>query len=282
MNKTCAVIIPTYNELEELQKCLATLEFPEGLDIKVLIINAGDPISFPDRPYVEVIKVPSDHFWGTCIRVGFEEVIKRGGFDYVMLANADTTFLPGSIQGLFDYVKTHPRHIAVCPAYDLVDGKPVIHYSDQLQWGFLYYGKINRRWETLADAPKDPIEVELVGGQGVMFEADELAKFPMDDKRFPQAAGDHDLWVRFRQAGYKLMLIPTTGIVNERPLSQKRKKSLMATLWWRMTCKEQGESIFVMWNLRRKHLSLPSAVVSFLISFIGRWTVGLPKIIGRS
>jgi hypothetical protein len=142
-----------------------------------------------------------------------------------------------------------------------------------------------RPWARPDDAPSEPFTIVLTGGQGVMFPSSVALEFKMDERNFPHYASDHDLWLQLRRAGWRLDLLPGTGVVNTRILSAQHARSLgdrIKKLWWRMTSDKTPESWRIMWRLRRKHLSLPTAIVSTLVSFVLRWSVGLPKILRRT
>jgi hypothetical protein len=93
------------------------------------------------------------------------------------------------------------------------------------------------------------------------------------------------LWLQARKGGWKLEVVPSAGVVNTRTLSASHAKGFfqkLGRLWWRMTSDKTPESWRIMWRLRRKHLPLPVAMFSTVVSFGLRWTVGLPKILRRT
>ena len=81
------------------------------------------------------------------------------------------------------------------------------------------------------------------------------------------------------------MLVPQAGIVNTRVLGAHRATGLISrirTLARRMTSEHAPESWRIMWRLRRKHMSWPLALLSTVISFGVRWTIGLPRMVRRT
>lgn len=280
-----AVVVPTYNESELLQRCLASMDWPATLRPTFVIVNAGDCLDFELPENSVELKVPSDHFWTASVAAGFDYV-RSGQFDYVMLANADNTFFPGTIERLLRLARSAPNVVAASPAYIGVANEPIeLLYSDQLDLGILLFGKLNRRWTTPEDAPDEPFEIQLTGGQGVLFTASLLQMAEMDSQNFPQHGGDHDFWIQLRKKGVKILVEPRAGIVNLRVLGGKHATGLWAKfkkLVWRLRSDLTQDSPKVMWRLRKKHLSLPVAIVSFLVSFALRWTVGFPKLLRRT
>jgi len=282
-----AVVIPTYNEPELLQQCLSSLDWPDELEVTLVIVNAGEPLGFELPAKAVEVKVTSDCFWTASVEAGFAWIrSQKPEFDWAMLANADNTFYPGSVGRLLALCRKEPGVVAACPAYIRTDEEPEkLLYSDQLDLGILLYGKLNRRWSKPEEAPDEPFEIQLTGGQGVLFPAKLLAQFAMDAKRFPHHAGDHDFWLQMRRKGVRLMVEPKAGIVNLRILGGKHATGFWAKvkkLWWRLGSDLTQDSPKVMWRLRAKHLPLPAAIASFVLSFGARWTIGFPKLLKRT
>ncbi len=274
---TIGAIIPTFNEEALLRVAVKSLVDQEVPGLKVLVINAGRPLSKDLLEICEEIAVPSDFFWTACIEVGFKEAVSRG-LDFVMLANADTTLLAGSINALVE-VASKPDTVACSPGYLLKpDDSVELLYSGETFLPFLYHFRIEKAWNTPADAPAEPYEVPVVGGQGVMFSTSLLKRFWVDPIFFPQAKGDHDLWLSMREKGIKLMMVPKAGAVNLRAFGELAKfsrKKRLKKLWWRATAQQSNDSWRVMWAMRKKHMALPMAIASFGVMFPWRQVKGI-------
>lgn len=275
-------IIPTYNEPEELERVVRSLLDQGQPNLHLLVVNAGGPLPESITRVVEEVTVDKDHYWTHCVAKGLE-IVRSRNYDFVYLTNADTYALPGTLAGLLSVASERDKVVACAPAY-IEDGGVRLLYSHQDPMGFLLYGRLTRPWSKPEDAPNEPFEIVLTGGQGVLLPASAAREFSVDTKNFPHYASDHDLWLVMRRAGWTLWLVPTTGVVNTRTLSAQRKHGIarLNMLWRRMTSDLTPESWKIMWRLRRKHLALPAAVVSTLVSFLMRWTIGLPKILRRT
>lgn len=280
-----AVLIPTYNEEAYLTRFIDSLEFPEGLEHETVVINAGKPLGAELASRVTELKVPDEYFWTASMQAGFDYVAEKGDFDYAMMGNADTILLPGSIEALVAECEKDPRYIACCPAYmKLGDEEPTLHYSDQKDWGFLLYGKMVKRWERYEDRPSEPFDIQIIGGQGVLFPARFCKLHKLDPARFPQASGDHDFWHTLRRKeGVQLRSVPAAGSVNLRQMGVQpgRKKGFFRRIWQRMWSDKTGDSAPLMWRLRRKHLGPVLAVPSTFFTFVLRYTIGFPKMLKR-
>ncbi|MBC8065083.1 MAG: glycosyltransferase family 2 protein [Chlorobia bacterium] len=285
MKPSIAAIIPTYNEVELLSACVDSLLAQDEPWLEIIVVNAGDPL--PASVAVKVIehRVPDNCFWTACISEGI--VVAKGlGSEHLLFTNADTSFLPGSVSRLREAIADKPMSIACSPAYVQTEGKPItLLYSDQSDLGPLLYGKLVRRWEKPEEAPIEPYEIDLTGGQGVLMPAVLFDSVKVDVENFPHYASDHDLWLQARKLGYRLLLVPQTGIVNRRDFNEsegRKAGSLVRALWKRMTSEFAPESWTIMWRLRRKHQGPLSGFFTTVVSFFLRWTIGLPKIIRRS
>ena len=277
-------IVPTYNEPDDLRRVVESL-LSQGVEgMHVLVINAGDALPDDIASRVEEVNVDENHFWTRCINKGFETVRDRG-YDFVYLTNADTYALPGTVSALIDHVRSSEKAVACAPAY-IEEGEEVkLLYSHQDPIGILLYGRLIRPWTDTSDAVDEPFKITLTGGQGVLFCSNVLKDHQMDEVNFPHYASDHDFWLTLREHGYTLTLLPKTGVVNTRILSDKHEKGFgrkMKGLWYRMTSDKTPESWKIMWRLRKKHLPWPVAVFSTIVSFGLRWTVKLPSILRRT
>lgn len=278
------VVIPTYNEFDVLKRTVDSVIEDGGEAARILIVNAGERLPPDIARFVEELPVPSDHFWTASVEMGFAHLRPRNP-RWVMMLNADTDLLPGTLRALYEVASAYPNVVAVAPAYIREpDGTVRLLYSDQDQMGFLLYGRLRRPWTSPEDAPSEPFEIALAGGQGMLLRGEWISRYPLDVPRFPQDGGDHDLWLRMRRDGIRLLCVPKAGVVNQRLLGAHEHVTARARLnriWWRMTSDRTAESLRVIWRLRRKHLGLPLALVSTAVTFGVRWTIGLPKILRR-
>ncbi len=272
-------LIPTYNEPELVRACVASLLVQDPVP-EILVINAGDPIPGLD-PGVTVLPVRKEAFWTECMHRGLEAA-RNLAPDFILLSNADTYFLPGTLAHLLELADADSRVIAASPGYEMGGDAYRLRYSRQMDLGFLLYGRLIRDWNLVDEAPEAPFDSDLMGGQGVLvpFAAFDHAEFRWEI--FPQYAGDHDLWLQMRAHGWRIRIHPKAGIVNRRQFNEQRRGSRLRALWWRWDDVQSGDSWRTMAALRLMHQPLGLALLSFLVSFGLRWTVGLPKMLRRS
>ena len=277
-------VIPTHNEPDELRRVDETIEAEDHPSLCIVVVNAGAPLPEDIASRVRELRVDDQHYWAASAQAGFDEC-KKIRPEYVYLTNADTCVLPGTISRLAQYLSGQTNTVACGAAYLETDEGVHLLYAHQIAMGFLLYGKLTRPWRLPEEAPAEPFEIELTGGQCVLIPLDVIQRHSIDAARFPQTAGDHDLWLNVRKDGYRLMLVPQAGVVNARVLGAQHATGFsrkLRKLAWRMTSEYASESWTIMWRLRRKHLSLPLALLSTVFSFGVRWTIGLPKILRRT
>jgi GT2 family glycosyltransferase len=262
-----AAIIPTFNEFEVLAECVRSLGPASTEKILPIVVNAGKPL--PAELAAQVLEVPvsDDHFWTASIAVGFDRA-REIRPEFVLLANADTSFLPGSVDLLLAEVEKSVKTVACCPAYERQeDGSVRLLYSDDVMLPFFLHNYLKRGWTTPEEAPSEPYETSIVGGQGVLFRTELLDRFDVDPQAFPHYRGDQDFWLFVKEAGYRLVMVPQAGVVNNRSFGMKvlSRREKFSRLRYLATSPRARDSWRTIWNLRRKHQPLPVAVVSFVV-----------------
>lgn len=279
-----SVVIPTFNEPDLLRKTVDSLSAGPGIELRIVVANAGEALPDDLSARVSEVRIGSENFWTGSMEAGLEWV-RQDDSDYVMFLNADTSLLPGTIEKEIAFVGERQDVVACCPAYTLrPDGSLELLYSHQSDWGILLMGKLIRPWTTPSEAATEPFLADLHGGQGTLFRRELLDRFSLDTRNFPHYTADHDFWLTLREAGIRLWVVPQAGVVNERDFGAHQKKSLgqrLRGLKRRFSSPMMGESAPAMWRLRAKHLPVPLAIVSFVVAFGMRWTLGLPNIIRR-
>ena len=277
-------VIPTHNEPEELRRVIESIEAERHHSLLIVVVNAGAPVPEDLCSRVRELRVDDQQYWAASAQAGFDEC-KKIKPEYVYLTNADTCVLPGTLNRLAQYLNGQTNTVASGAAYLETDDGVNLLYAHQIAMGWLLYGKLVRPWRLPEEAPEEPFEIELTGGQCVMMRLEVVQRYTIDAEQFPQVGGDHDLWLNLRKDGYRLMLVPQAGVVNTRILSAQHATGFIekiGALARRMTSEYAPESWRIMWRLRRKHLSWPGALLSTGISFAVRWTLGLPKMLRRT
>lgn len=127
------VIIPTYNEIENISKMIDTvMALPDGFDL--LIIDDGSPDGtadvvrdkmeqFPERLHLECRKGKLG--LGTAYIHGFKWALKRG-YDYVMEMDADFSHNPNDLTKLYHECKDNNADMSIGSRY--ITGVNVVNW----------------------------------------------------------------------------------------------------------------------------------------------------------
>ena len=257
--KKLAVIVPTYNEFECLDKCIDSLLNQQGIDLDIFVINAGAKLPPEIQAKVKEYSVPSNYFWGACIERGFE-ILREEKYPFIMLMNADTTIIPGSIKHLIDLAKVNEHYIACSGVYVEEKGKLKTQYTN-VQCDRIYaWRPLRKLWDDFDCAPDEPIEIDIICGQGVLFSKVLIDQLSVDYKTFPHDKSDHDLWISAREKGYRFWIVPQSGVVHGR----ERNPSL----WHQFT--HIFYYCYLQWKLAKKHLPIHLALLSFAYYSLNR------------
>jgi dolichol-phosphate mannosyltransferase len=124
------VVIPTYNECENIGKVIAQI-FQLGLDIHILVVDDGSPDGTGDivdrlqksDSRVHLIRRPEKMGLGTAYVQGFKFAIKNN-YELVFEMDADLSHDPKDI----------PRFLDAIPEYDLVIGSRYVNGVSVVNW----------------------------------------------------------------------------------------------------------------------------------------------------
>lgn len=127
------VIIPTYNEIENIERMLdAVMALPDGFD--VLVIDDGSPdgtadavrkkqAEYPDRIFLETRTGKLG--LGTAYIHGFKYALKRH-YEYIMEMDADFSHNPEDLPRLYEECKKHHADMSIGSRY--VSGVNVVNW----------------------------------------------------------------------------------------------------------------------------------------------------------
>jgi dolichol-phosphate mannosyltransferase len=124
------VIIPTYNEIENLPKLLAKME-ELGLPVDVLVVDDGSPdgtgswveSQLQSRKHLHLIKRTGKQGLGSAYVAGFRFAIEKG-YDFVFEMDADFSHDPTHVPVFLKEIETH----------DLVLGSRYINGISVVNW----------------------------------------------------------------------------------------------------------------------------------------------------
>ncbi len=143
------VIIPTYNEMENLPMLLEKIAV-QGLNLEILIVDDGSPDGTGDwvqgqlasRPELHLLRRAGKMGLGTAYVAGFKYAIANG-YDYVFEMDADFSHNPEYLPKFLDEIQNQ----------DLVLGSRYIHGVTVVNWPMSrlllsYFANMYARWAT--------------------------------------------------------------------------------------------------------------------------------------
>lgn len=214
-----AVLIPAWNQIDELKQCLDSFSCDNYTNYEVIVVNNGT-----DDNTSEVIR--RDYSWVTLIEEGFNlgfckanniglRYCSKNNFDYVILLNADTKVLPGFIGGLVRIMREDPK-IGIAGAKNLLMDNPSFMWGQygKVTWGPML-SKIVGRFEPDRNLKEPPRDVDWVICNGCIISRAALEAVGEFDEIFWQCNEDVDLSYRIREAGFRIIYADTVAILHK-------------------------------------------------------------------
>lgn len=181
--KTIDVIIPTYNNYEQLGDCIQSmLNYASVQPIHVIVVNNGSQNIEIDSDHVTILKPLQNLGWEGGLQLGLEQ----SESEYVLFANDDIFIPRSSIYWLREMLRImeHDKGIgAVGPSSNVVAGMQNIWHPDTRQHFY----------------------TPTLIGFCVLVRREALNKAGGVDNTLP-GGDDLDLSIRLRGAGYKLVV----------------------------------------------------------------------------
>lgn len=215
-----AVVIPTHNRSQALDKCLSSVE-PElsGNDF-IIVVDAGSndqtsQILEQHYPNVAYLIATANDWWAALTNLGVEQALRRGA-THVLTLNDDTVILPGAINRLKAAAANMPKGIfsSVCCYLD-APGRVFFAGRRRAKWlDRFYYLNLN---ESVVRLPTGLRQVDLLHGMCTLIPScsfDETGGF--DEAVFPHLFADDDFVLRAVRSGYLPHVVLDSIVLNDR------------------------------------------------------------------
>jgi len=245
MHSGISIIIPSYNGMAMLRKCLPpliaeTAAYPGKTEIIVVDDGGADEthLLVPEEfPGVQAVRSHANRGFGRSINAG----AARAGFPLLLLLNNDieiTRPLLAPLAALFadkNVFAAQPRMISG-------EADESAEYLNRFipKPGFLAY-----RYESMADHPSCLIEMDFVSGGCCMIDRSKFIALGMFDEKFsPVYFEDIDLCFRAKFFGFKMLYSPDIRVFHRHPAStvdanysRARKNAIHKTNYFRFLIK---------------------------------------------
>lgn len=207
-----AVVIPSWNSLELLPRCLASLE-QQDMPLETLVVDNGSgdgTLEFLRREGVPHVSLPENTGFAAAVNLGAARVSAPA----VLVLNADTVLEPGAVGALAEALAADPDLGGVQPRIlQLEEGKEADVAQARLYSAGQRLARDGRAFETGAGEPQGeessrPHEVFGVCGAACLLRRQLFDGLGGFDERFFAFYEDVDLNVRGRIAGWRFGYVP--------------------------------------------------------------------------
>jgi N-acetylglucosaminyl-diphospho-decaprenol L-rhamnosyltransferase len=243
------VVTVTYSPGPHLDRFLASLSHATQRPVSVLMADNG---STDGAPQAAVERYPGVRLFSTVANLGYGTAVNRGvaqfsadgedgaaGAEWVLVANPDVQWGPGSIDALLEAAARWPRAAALGPLIREPDGSvyPSARLLPSLIRGGMHavVGPIwpNNPWSTAYRQQRlEPSErpVGWLSGSCLLLRRKAFDQIGGFDERYFLYMEDTDLGDRFGKAGWQNVYVPSAEVLHHQGHATRREsaRSLMA------------------------------------------------------
>lgn len=239
VSTTVEIIIPVYNALDDLQKCLASIKSNVGdIDVRVIVVNDGSELSTTEwlrkycahDPMVYLVENAQNMGYTKSVNIG----LKASSAPYVILQNSDTVVSSGWLSGLMRCMGSSPKIGIVGPLSNAANYQSVPLMRDE-QGKFVVNDlpsgmSVDAMAHLVANVSGRAYpRVTLVNGFCFMIRRELINTIGyMDEVNFPIGYGEEaDYCIRALQAGYELTIADDVYVFHAKSKSfghDKRKE----------------------------------------------------------
>lgn len=195
------MVVVSYNRVEALRRCLASLEASEGrATLQVIVVDNGsrDGSAQLESEFgnLQWIRLPKNFGLTKAWNLGW----RAADAPYVLFLHDDTEVEPGAVLRLAEVLDGNEDAVAVCPLLVDSDGRPAPQ---------LGHFPPDGNWEPAAAPGAGPVAVAAVAfprGAALMVRVFYIRKIRQIDERYGQSGADADLAMQIRRAGRKILL----------------------------------------------------------------------------
>ena len=199
-----SAVVVSRNRVEQLRRCLESLEKSEGRDtVQVIVVDNGSTDGSAqledDFPRDQFVRLPKNFGLTKALNLGW----RAAEADYVLFLHDDTELEPNAISRLASVLDSTAGAAAVAPLLVDAEGEPAP------QLGHL---PPDGTYE-LAECPSsEPFAVSYSRGAALMVRAFVIKSVRQIDERYGQFGSDAELAAHIRRGGKKILLVPEARV----------------------------------------------------------------------
>jgi len=210
MTSKLAIIIPAFSGLDQLRRCLQSLDESHYRDFDILLVDHGvsDEISQLARdefPRVTCLRGSDKLWWSGASNLGIRHALEAGN-QWLMLLNHDCYIEPDTIGVLLKHAEDNENAIIAPVQHMLRQGRDIIGMTSCFLLGFPTIIP-PAAWYRFRH-PAGLVPTALIGGgRGVLINSTTFKQTGLlDDEHLPHYYADHDFYFRCREKGLQLFI----------------------------------------------------------------------------
>ena len=236
--ETCpilSIVIVNYKQRDYTAQCLESLRAAApALDHEIILVDNASADGSADwlaehYPEVRLIRSPENRGIAGGNNLGIRAARGR----YVLLLNNDTLVQPGTLEEAVAYLEAHPDVAGVGgnllnPDGSFQSGCVDFHSLGQVFLIVTKLGPLFRRYYPSHPPADTPREVDWMSTAFMAFRREALEQVGLVDEEFFIYSDETDLQYRLRQAGWKIVYLPTLRTIHfgGKSLSPWRRRHL--------------------------------------------------------
>lgn len=227
MSDALPVVTVTYSPGEHLERFLSSLTVATDLPVEVVIADNGSTDGAPEEA---VQRYPNATLLRTGANLGYGSAVNRGvaalePAEFIVIANPDVVWAPGSLDALLEVARRWPRAGAVGPLIRDPDGSvyPSARQLPSIIRGGMHavigpFWKSNP-WTAAYRQDHEPPSERAVGwlsGSCLLVRRTAFEQIGGFDERYFMYMEDVDLGDRFGRAGWVNVYAPSAEILHDK------------------------------------------------------------------
>jgi GT2 family glycosyltransferase len=220
-----SVVIPVYNQVQLLDRCLASFPFEQGGEFEAIVVDDASP----EDPAPVVERYPQARFIRCERNRGYAEANNEGlraaTGRYLLFLNSDTELPSGVLARMADYLDAHPEVGGIAPLHREPDGAPqrTCFRFPTLRTGWIWDSVLHRRspnhpevrhflmadWDHLSEC-----WVEHAQTSGLFVRREVYDRIGGMDPQLRLFSNDTDFCYRMHRAGFPIRFLPEIEIIH--------------------------------------------------------------------
>ncbi|MEA2573153.1 MAG: hypothetical protein QOH93_451 [Chloroflexia bacterium] len=249
-----SIIIVSWNTRDLLLQCLSSAQDPQvvgALRLEIIVVdNAstdGSAEAACSMRGVQAIALKRNLGYGRANNIGLDRATGR----YLLILNADTILLPGSLRTLKEFADRTPRAGIVSPrllnedgtvqesafrfpilAMSAIDLFPLPAWVPGRIRSWLTSSTLNGRYE-LAHTANEPRQIDHPLGAGMLLRREAYLQCGGFDPKIFMYSEEIDLAIRYARAGWECWQVPQSRVVHLGGMSTSQVPLAMQRELWR-------------------------------------------------